>query len=76
MELCRFGAVICGVLEDRQCFGASGMDPWRAPAFSPCWGAALDQISVDKALPFLKEKKNSSILSKSLEAIIMILSPG
>lgn len=77
MQLCGFGAVICGVLEDRRCFGAGGMDPWRAPAFSPCWGAASDQISVDKALPFFKKKKKFHyFLSKSLEASIMTLSPG
>ena len=76
MELCGFGAVIRGVLEDRRCFGAGGMDPWRAPAFSPCRGAASDQISVDKALPFFQKKKFHYFLSKSLEAIIMTLSPG
>lgn len=31
--------------------------PLEGPAFSPCWGAASDQISVDKALPFFKKKK-------------------
>lgn len=51
--------------------------PLEGPAFSPCWGAASDQISVDKALPFFKKKKKFHyFLSKSLEASIMTLSPG